>query len=209
MILLFRIIVFGGFLYLALVLILVDQQWVISTMTRERQAQVEFMGQDRALTVQINAENAFTKALVNTGIMNNSMSALEPKNSNASQPNSGPSMLDKTVLFIKSRLQAFWTMVFQVFLRIYYMVIWWPIVIMVLIPTVVDAIARRRAAQYTFASTSPHLQGLALRAIPTILLIYSILLFAPFYIPPAITPFIVLLTIGLTWFTLAHFAKRW
>lgn len=207
MILAFRIIVFGGFLYLAIVLILVDQQWVMSTMNRERRAQVEFMGEDRAMSVQINAENAFTKAVVNTGILNGSISAFDKKST--AESGATPSALDKTVKFIQTRLQAFWTMVFQVFLRIYYMTVWWPIALMVMIPTVIDAIARRRAAQYTFAATSPHLQGIALRAIPTILLIYAILLFAPFYIPPTITPFIVLLTIGLIWFTLAHFAKRW
>lgn len=201
-----RVVFFATLMYLAVVLIFIKQDWVVKTMTRERQSQVEFMGQEKAATIQIRAENAFTKYIVNTGVMSTTFGITA---TSTSAPGPGTGVANSVLGFIDARLRAFWTMVYQVYLRVSYMFAWWPVMAMAMIPTVIDAIARRKAAQYTFAITSPHLQGVALRAIPSILLTYAIFLFAPFYIPPVLAPYIVILTAALTWFALAHFAKRW
>lgn len=202
-----RLLFFASLLYVGLVLVLIKQDWVVETMTKERRAQIEFMGPEKAMAIHIRAENAFTEYVVNSGLMASSFGLNSASDPTASDP--GAKALNPVINFIDSRLRAFWTMVYQLYLRVSYMLAWWPILAMAMIPTIIDALARRRAAQYTFAITSPHLQGIALRAIPTILLTYAIFLFAPFYIPPALAPYIIVLTAGLTWFAMAHFAKRW
>lgn len=202
-----RILFFASLLYIGLVLILIKQDWVVETMTKERRAQIEFMGPEKAMAIHIRAENAFTKYIVNSGVMASSFGLNNSSDPTAADP--GSKALNPVINFIDSRLRAFWAMVYQLYLRISYMLAWWPILAMAMIPTIIDALARRRAAQYTFAITSPHLQGIALRAIPTILLTYAIFLFAPFYIPPVLAPYIIVLTAALTWFAMAHFAKRW
>lgn len=205
---LLRNIFFFFMLYLIGFLVLVNQTWIMDTINRERAEQTEFMGERMSMAIQIRAENAFTKVFVNSGLMNSSFNLFGQVQTVPTQGESN-SIVENSFSVIEGKLRATWSMLYQIYLRGSYLMAWWPIMLMCLLPTGIDAIARRKAAQYTFASTSPHLQGLALRAIPTILFLYVCFMIAPFYMPPMLAPIIVVTTAGLSWFSLAHFAKRW
>lgn len=205
---LLRNIFFFFMLYVILFLVLVSHTSIMDTINRERTDQTKFMGEKMSMAIQIRAENSFTKLFVNSGIMNSTFNMFGQVQTEQSPSNTN-TVLEKSFTVIEGKLRATWSMLYQIYLRASYLFAWWPIMLMCLLPTGIDAIARRKAAQYTFASTSPHLQGIALRAIPTILFLYICFMLAPFYMPPVLAPIIVLITAGLSWFAVAHFAKRW
>jgi hypothetical protein len=68
--------------------------------------------------------------------------------------------------------------------------------------------AARKIKMTSFEITSPHMQGIASRAIPISIVGYLLALMVPLYISPLWVPMLLILTSALSWVVVAHFVKR-
>ena len=188
--------------------LVVKETWLLQTLQQERVAQHQFLGEEYASYSDVRAQNLFTRVFVNSGVMKNSFATMLPTEQQRANARGMENVGHNVFPWVEQRIRTWWTMVFQVFVRLSYAMMWWPFLVLALVPFVVDAWITRRVKSTTFALTSPHIQGIAIRALPVLVIGYFLLMFAPFYIPPSSAPVLIFVTCALLWFGVTHFVKR-
>lgn len=203
---LFMLLVFA---HLLLYTLIVPEGWLQRVLTSERNATYQFLGEANGRYAEARAADLFTTAFVDTGIQSQSFRTFVPTpeqraNDGAMAEASSPGLFT----WVEGRLRAFWTMVYGVTQRVSSGLLWWPFILITLVPFLVDAFVSRKIKKTSFALTSPHMQGLATRAIPLIVIGYFLLLFVPITVSPVIVPLLMVATSALMWVVVAHFVKR-
>lgn len=188
--------------------ILVQESWLQSTLTREQDAHYAFLGEEHARYAEVRATNVYNRWFVNSGVMAHSFQALIPTAEQRANSRGIENLGSQIFPWVEKRIRAWWTLVYQVLLRFSNAMLWWPFFILCAAPFIVDALVTRRVKATTFGLTSPHLQGIAARAIPIILLGYFLVMFAPIFIHPAWVPGIILVTSAALWLGVSQFVKR-
>lgn len=197
------------FVHLLLYTVIIPEGWLQRVLTSERVATYEFLGKGNAQYAEARAADLFTWAFVDTGIQAQSFRTFVPTpeqraNDGAMAEASSPGLFS----WVEGRLRAFWTMVYGVTQRVSSGLLWWPFILITLVPFLVDAFVTRKIKKTSFALTSPHMQGLATRAIPLIIIGYFLLLFVPLSVSPIVVPALMVATSALSWVVVAHFVKR-
>jgi hypothetical protein len=197
------------FIHLLLYTLVVSEGWLQRMLVSERRATQELLGPTNAQYAEDRAKHLFTDAFVDTGIQAQSFRTFVPTeqqqaNDGAMSEVSSPRIFD----WVESRLRAFWTMLYGVTQRVSSGLLWWPFILITLVPFLVDAFVTRKIKKTSFALTSPHMQGLATRAIPLLLIGYFLLLFVPVTVSPLVVPVLMVATSALMWVVVAHFVKR-
>jgi len=195
-------------IHVAAYVIFVNQSWLQTTITKEREAHYEVLGEKRAEFAEIRATNLFNVWFVNSGVMARSFEIFIPKADPSAPPESSNSTSAMVFRWMEERIRALWTLVYQVMLRFSNASLWWPFLVLAISPFVVDALAARRIKAHTFGITSPHLQGVATRLIPLLILGYFLLMFAPIVIHPLWVPVLIVVTSAATWLGVTQFVKR-
>ena len=197
------------FIHVVLYTLVIPESWLQSALVKERAASYRFLGPDNAAYAESRATDLFTRSVVDTGVQAQSFRTFVPTtqqlaNDGAMAEANQPGVFS----WVEGRLRAFWTMVYAVTHRLSTALLWWPFILITLFPFLIDAFVSRKIKKSSFALTSPHLQGLATRAIPLLFIGYFLLLFAPIAMPPSLVPLIMVGTSGLIWVVVAHFVKR-
>lgn len=188
--------------------VLVQESWLQSTLQREQNAHYVFLGEEHANYAEVRATNTFNRWFVNSGIMSHSFQTLVPTAEQRANSRGIENLGSQVFPWVEKRIRAWWTLVYQVILRFSNAMLWWPFAILAGIPFLVDAMVSRRIKSTTFGLTSPHLQGIASRAIPIILLAYFLLMFAPVFVHPGWIPAIIFVTSAAMWVGVSQFVKR-
>lgn len=196
------------FLHLLLYTVLVQESWLEKTMDAERHSNYAYLGDERASMAETRAANAFNAAFVNTGVMANSFRIFIPDDAQRANSKGLEHMGSGMFAWMETRIRATWTLVYQVFLRFSTAILWWPFLLLAVVPFLVDALMQRKVKATTFGLTSPSVQGLAARSIPLIVLSYALLMFSPVVIHPGWIPALIFVTSALMWLSVSQFVKR-
>lgn len=201
-------IILGTILYLSIYVIFVQESWIQDTMTKERQANQEVLGADRAMAAEIRATNLFNKLFVNSGLMGKSFSLFIPTGHEQANSQGLEDLGFDIFLWMEKRIRAAWTLIYQVMLRFFMTIAWWPFMILATVPAIYDALISRKIKSTTFGITSPHIQGLAVRAIPVVVIGYVLVMVSPLFIHPGWVPALVMFSALAMWLGISQFVKR-
>lgn len=189
----------------------IPESWMRGLLTRESSAIAEMVGPNKASYALARSTDYFSKFFVETGIQAESfhlfLPAAEPLEDSAlreAEADAG----EKVFPWVEARLRTVWTSLFLIFNRFSVALLWIPLAILTLTPFLIDAFVSRKIRSTSFQASSPHLQGIAVRAIPLSLLLYCIALLMPVYISPIWVPLLLILTSAMSWVVVAHFVKR-
>lgn len=189
----------------------IPESWMRTLLARESAAVEATVGPDKAQYAIARSTDYFTKFFVDTGLQAETFFIFVPNR--AVDPASATAELeqkaDSTIFpWVESRLRTVWTSIFLLFNRISVALLWVPLALLTFTPFLIDAFATRKIKSTSFQITSPHMQGIASRAIPLSIVLYVVALLMPVYISPLWVPFLLVLTSALSWVMVAHFVKR-
>lgn len=186
---------------------LVKVPWLEANIQKERESTYTLLGQADAHKAEARADSLYTQWFIDTGAVAKSFELLIPKKVGSPAPEM-EQQADPVFRWIESRIRAGWLLLYQLMVRASNTLVWWPFAVLVLPPFIIDAFVKRRIKVNTFDYTSPHLQSLGMRTFLLVLLGYPFLLLAPFVIPAALLPLLIVVVAAATWFSVSHFVKR-
>lgn len=131
-----------------------------------------------------------------------------PSATTASSAIASTSSTTRQPTWLSDRMRVLWTIAFFTLVRISYALVWWPFLVLSMLPALVDAIATRKVSATTFALTSPQLQGFVMRALPLMLVGYFLWIVLPFHEHPMTVPIGIAFTTAMIWLGVVEFAKR-
>lgn len=198
-------------IHMILYLFVIPESWVRGLLAREAQTTSQLVGASNTSFAYDRATDYFSKFFVETGIQAESFYVFIPKES-ASADSTAVQLerdAEATVIpWFESRLRTTWVTVYLLMMRLSVALLWLPLVLLTFTPFLIDAMVSRKIKMTSFQITSPHMQGIASRAIPLSILGYLLALMLPLYISPLWVPFLLILTSALSWVVVAHFVKR-
>lgn len=201
------IIVFSMLAFLSLTL-LMKADWIAQTIDRERRANHDYLGEAHASRAFADATALFEAWFVQTGIQRTSFEVFVPTQAQVDASGAMSDLATPLWQWTANRIAVFWTLVYQVFVRSYTALQWWPFMVFVMVPFLIDGLLTRRINSYTFSLTSTHLHGIAVKSTLTVIIAYAVLMFLPLFVHPSWFPGIILMTAAALWFAIVHFAKR-
>jgi len=196
-----------GMTAITLFLLVVQETWLEDGLSHERQGMVEWLGPDKADAAHARAFDVYQRWCVDSGFVENSFAMFLPTPSRQQEMFAG-GQVDAVFTWMEGRLRAFWLVVFQMIYRICLTLMWWPLMVLSLVPFLVDALVRRKIKADNFDHASPTLQALGSRSLLLMPVIYLCLLLAPFALPASLVPLLVVAASAAIWFALSHFVKR-
>lgn len=186
----------------------VKEQWLVSNIQEERDANYAFLGDEKARFAEERAKILFDRWVIQTGAMKTSFDTFIPSQAQTVKSTGIETLGQQVFPWAEQRLRAWWTLVYHAIVRASTAMLWWPLLIITAIPFLVDAFVVRAAKATSFGLTSPHFQGIAMRAIPIVVIVYFLLLFAPFVVHPALVPAGIFSVAGMVWVAISQFVKR-
>lgn len=169
----------------ALVVLLVNAEWVSAQVQREQQSLAQQFGNARRAALEARSQEIYAKWFVESGFQRASYSRLLPDHS---QPQHGMEGLAPWFFdWLEQRLDAFWRLMFQGINRMQILREWLSLLLLVTAAAVIDGVIQRRIrrSRHELASADRYL--VARRAL--LCLIIAPLLYLSF--PIAVTPFVV------------------
>lgn len=219
-----RLLVFVAVLYGLAVVFVLQESYVQNQFEYERAAQHALLGDAAAYAAEARAQRLFARLVVNTGTMRDSFrdlvpAAAAPAPATAAHGGGGalaagkaatpqPAVAPAAPGWLVQRMRVVWTILFVTMVRLSYALLWWPLLVLTLVPALVDAIAARKVKATTFALTSPQFQGFVMRALPLSLAGYFLWIVLPFAEPALTVPVGIALTVAMVWVGVSQFAKR-
>jgi hypothetical protein len=203
-----RMLIVFSLVFVVVYAIVVQEAWLQATISRERQTNIAVLGEDRAIGAERNATGIYNALFVRTGMVKKSFDLFVPSDAQRAASQGLETLGEKVFLFVDTRLRAMWTMIYQVIVRLCVAATWWPFVVLALIPCMVDALVSRQIKASSFALTSPHFQGIAVRAVPVLAILLALAMISPLLLHPIWTPVVVSIVAGLAWVAISQFVKR-
>lgn len=195
-------------LHVILYAVFIGDQWLRQSLTREMAMNESMFGEQLAQISHDRGTRWFTASLVEPRIVEHSFMLVIPTAEQKRQSRGLESL--GTVFFdwAEQRLRVFWTLVYQSFLRVANVMLWFPYVLFLLVPFVVDGLVQRRIKQTNFDYTSPLRYTLSLRLIGYLGLAFFLLIFAPIPMPPVTVPIFMVCACACLGMLAANTIKR-
>lgn len=200
---------FVAFCLFVAYLLVVKEPWLVQSMEKERRGNYALLGAANAKAAEVRAHNAYTSMFINTGLI--------AKAYDLFVPTSGPQdavaaelevKAEPVMSWLETRVRSFFLVMYQILVRGSTALVWWPFLVLTVIPFVVDAMVRRKVKSTSFQYTSPHLHAFGARGFVLLLLGYPVMLLLPVAIPAPLLPAMIFLIAGAIWFAISHFTKR-
>lgn len=188
--------------------VLLNSDWITQTIHRERLANQQFLGTEHAEAAFAGATQLFTSWFVETGIQRSSFVIFVPDQASLDASGAMADVASPLWKWTAQRIEAFWALIYQIMVRIYTALQWWPFIALVILPVIIDGVLTRKINSYTFSLTSTHLHGIAVKLTLGVVLIYLSLMVMPLFVHPTWFPAIILLSAVALWLAMVHFAKR-
>jgi hypothetical protein len=95
---------------------------------------------------------------------------------------------DNIFPFVEKTLVSIWTGLLQSTLRVSHYILWWPFLLLSLIPAGIDAYYERRIKQTSFRHSSPIRYRYAINSFMLIVMLFLFSVFFPLAVPPILVP---------------------
>ncbi|WP_440986296.1 DUF4400 domain-containing protein (plasmid) [Xanthomonas sontii] len=201
-----KYIIIASLLYLAVIALFASEAYVARMLERERQMIYSLMGKNAAGNAEARASAWYRSAVLDTGVAATMLRFVSPDpggdtKSGAARALGGP------LRYLEGRVRTMWLLLYQLLVRLSVTLMWWPYVVVIFLPTLVDALTQRRIASTNFSTPSPTMHMFA-KGLLWLFLISSVcVLFAPIPLPPILTPALALLGAAAMWISMTQFAK--
>jgi hypothetical protein len=171
------------------ILILVPATLIQDSVNREERYLTEYFGDAASKRIKGKAKRTYRENFVNTGAVDELYDFFLPTD----EALAGSKGLEKLGVneglwdTVRDRLNAFWLMVYFFFLRMYTIMIWWPLMLIFISAAAYDGFVIRKIKLLGFESTAAPVFGLAMH-------VFVFLMFMPFFYalsPVAINPLAV------------------
>ncbi|QRD62742.1 DUF4400 domain-containing protein (plasmid) [Xanthomonas citri pv. citri] len=192
--------------YLALIALFASEAYVSRMLERERQMMYSVMGQGPAGNAEGRASGWYRATVLDTGLAAASLRFVAPDpggdtESSVARALAGP------LHYVESRVRTMWLLLYQLLVRLSVTLMWWPYVVVIFVPVLIDAMTQRRIASTNFSTPSPTMHMFA-KGLLWLFLIGSVcVLFAPLPLPPLLTPTLAMLGAAAMWISMTQFAK--
>lgn len=175
------------------VVLLAGEGWVKASLERERSMNRGFYGEATSEAAEARATRWFVAHYVNSGFQAATFdtftrAAETPTQGIASPFDSSGRMLAG---MFESRLRAFWTLLFQAYVRASHVALWLPYLGLVLVPLLVDALVTRVIRKHTYDFVSPLQHHFAAHGVQIIAVGLLALAVVPFPTPAALIPILL------------------
>ena len=201
-----KYIILGSLFYLALIALFASESYVGAMLNRERQLNYGVLGQGPAGHAEARASNWYESTFMSSGVVTSSLKFFA-----AGESQSSDGRLERTARpvlgYLESRVRTMWLLLYQLLVRISVAAMWWPYVIIIFTPVIVDAITQRRIASTNFSTPSPTMHVMAKSLVWMFLLGAVSLIFAPIPLNPVLTPALIILGASAMWLSMTMFAK--
>ncbi|MGE0383535.1 MAG: DUF4400 domain-containing protein [Gammaproteobacteria bacterium] len=187
---------------------LVSRDWVMQSVTRERDLVEVSMGARAAQRIATDAARWYDAVCIRTGIAQATYDFLIPTPEQAARGHAFHTAGDLLFPWLKDRLDVLWTMAYQLCARLALLATWLPFLAVALVPAVAQGWLRRRIRQTTFAHASAFRQRYAMYLLLLVLILLLLALFAPLAIAPMLYPPSAILVAAALEIIIANTQKR-
>ncbi len=191
--------------------LLIDEKTVQALVKQERADNYAFLGQS-AQIAEDRAMQWYTAVFIKTGVTQFTFDVVEPgrhKPATDGQPGSKADQASsRLTAWWQQRMRVLWSIAFQFLVRLSNLMIWIPLLMLIMLPSVVDAFVVRKIKGTNFSLASPHMQLLGTKAMVALVVVYLLLQMAPVVLHPAWAPIAMALFAMATWIGITFFAKR-
>lgn len=202
---LWKYIIVASLTFIAAIALFSSERYVSATLEKERQMNYSVMGQGPAGHAEARASAWYRSTFLDTGIVHSSLKAVTPTLS--SEPTGLSKALAGPLRYIEGRMRTMWLLVYQLQLRVSILIMWWPYLFLIFVPVFIDALVQRRISATNFSTPSPTMHMIA-KGLMWIFLIGSVgAVFAPFPLPPILTPIMAIMGASALWISMTMFAK--
>jgi hypothetical protein len=183
-----RIILMVVLLHVILYAVFIGEAWVRESLAKENQMNRSMLGPEIAEHANARGDQWFTQHLVETEIIANSFRLFIPTEEQKAKSARIETLGAPIFTWFEGRIRVMWTLVYQSYLRISTALVWFPYVLFIFIPWVIDGLVQRRIKQTNFDYASPLRYAMSIRLVALLLIAFFLMVFAPFPMPTLITP---------------------
>ena len=194
---------------LVLYAVLLDEAWIRSTLQAEHDQNISAYGESAVAVNEGRARGWFDTIAIDSGFMQTTYTLFTPEKNEVDQKATvNMQRVQGLVVWWESRMRLTWTLLYQVLLRLSYLISWLPVLILLAIPFVTDGLVRRRLRRSQFHPTSPLRFYTGSWGIFLTLVGFGLLLIAPFAIPPLMVPLMLVVLTASLGLCAAHLHER-
>lgn len=189
--------------------IMVSEDYINRALEREQQFNEGFYSTEISQAAQARAERWYTALFIDTGVVQTSFDTTLPTRDDTAR---SPAVLrtfgGEIFRWWEGRLRSLWAIIWQVFLRVSHLLIWWPYAIILATPWVVDGWVSRKVNQHNFRLSSPIQNSAAVFVIEAVVFVGVAALLLPVAIHPMAVPAAIIAVAVAANRLLANFMKR-
>jgi hypothetical protein len=201
-----KYIIVASLVYLSGTALFASEAYVSSMLERERHLMYSVMGQGPAGSAESRASTWYRKAVLDTGIAAASLRLVTPGEGGDTE-SAGAKALAGPLGYVEGRVRTMWLLLYQLLVRLSVTLSWWPYLMLIFLPVLIDALTQRRIASTNFSTPSPTMHMFA-KGLLWLFLIGSVcILFAPIPLPPILTPAMAMMGAAAMWISMTQFAK--
>lgn len=194
--------------YLVMIGLFASESYVSRMLERERQMIYSIMGQGPAGNAEARASRWYRTAFLDSGVVESSLRAITPVQPQPGSKTAGLArLMARPLHYVEARIRTMWVLLYHLQLRISVTIMWWPYVVLIFLPVLIDGLTQRRISATNFSTPSPTMHMMA-KSLLWLFLIGSVaVLFAPLPMPPVLTPIMALFGASAMWISMTKFAK--
>ena len=178
------------FMQLLFILIAVPSDLVQKAVNQEESYLKQYFGESSANKIKRKALGYYTATFQNTGVIDESYAFFLPSDEalNNSKGIETLGVREGWWDTFRNRLESFWLMVYFMFLRLYTIMVWWPLMMVFIVAATYDGLVTRKIKLLGFESTAAPVYGLALHAFVFMMFVPFFYAFSPIAINPLVVP---------------------
>lgn len=150
----------------AIIGVLVSDRWILNAAEGELSSIQKWFGESARTEVVERATGWYTAAIVDTGFADEVWKGYtRTPEQRARSPEFETGPFKAGLDWFETRIRVFFTLIFQVFLRLSAVVLWAPYLALLIAPAAIDGWVRRKIKQTSFSYTSPLAHSYSILAI--------------------------------------------
>jgi hypothetical protein len=175
-------------LELIVILFLVTGSWMHGVAQTENESLKSLMGEKQTQWIKDKAAVWYQESIISPGVIDSTYNMFVPTSTKKTETSGVEKITEVWSGIVQARLDGFFTMVYQVLVRLALMLSWSPFMAIVCIPALLDGAMTWRIRQHSFANTSVMVHRLAMRVTGWSMTIMVAALFLPFPVSPLLFP---------------------
>lgn len=188
--------------------LIVPKTWLVSSIETDVSIYQSFIGKNTSSVVLKDAENWVSEYWLDSGAKDYVKSAFIPSRAEVQRSKGLEKFGDKWFMYIGERIELMALIFYMVALRISYIVMWLPFVLIIFIPSVIEGWLQRKIKQTNFEYSSPTWHRYGVRGLVAIGLVALGTIIMPLSLSPLIIPLMMLATALMVGTIFSHMQKR-